>query len=1213
MTQTNHGGTNYQTQTGQDNTNFLGGEHHHYYSRPYAHSGAPFQAPPLPRPYIDRPEPHAAVKAKLLAEESATPGTLVVSAIFGLGGIGKSVLTAVLAHDPEVQAHFPDGILWATLGQQPDVLPFLSNWIQALRDYDYKPTTIDSASLHLRTLLYNKKVLLVVDDVWNPDHMEPFRVGGSQCQVLVTTREAKIPDSDRYDMDTMTAEQSLELLLQKAQCPNPRSTEWQQAETLAREVGYLPLALELAGAQIADGVLWSELLEDLQAEITCLEVLDDSNAPSVSSEKNRKRLSLVASLNLSLRQLSPKQLRQFAWLGVLPEDTSLTQDMAATLWDVTPRQAGAILRTLWSKALLLPGVKQSNLRLTYRLHDLMHDLAKGLIIAPCVPNGEAPALAGLGLTLIEAHQAILSKYYAKTQQGQWYTLPDDGYIHAYLTWHFQQAQQPNALHQLLQETTSEGRNGWYEACEKLGQTANFVTDVARSWEHAETQYANSSAQSIALQLRYALITTTLNSLASNIPSKLIAVLVEKGFWTPAQGLVYAQQAQTSDQCAAILRELAGHLPNTLLPIALQMVRQIQGDNNRADALSGLAQYLPEVIPEALAVAHQIQDNYERAKVLSKLAPHLPKALLSRALAVAHQIQDDNNRAKALSELAPYLPEVIPEALAAARQIQDDNNRAKALSELAPYLPEVIPEALAAAHQIQDDNNRAKALSELAPYLPEVIPEALAAARQIQDDNNRAKALSELAPYLPEVIPEALAAAHQIQDEESQAEALTRLVPYLPEVIPEALAAARQLQGEVSQAFALTRLVPYLPEVIPEVLAVARQIQDDYYNDRAYVLTELAPYLPKALLPEAVAVAHQIQDNYERASALSKLASYLPEVIPEAVAVAHQIQIKKDRASALSKLASYLPEVIPEAVAVAHQIQDESLQAFVLSNLAQYLPEVIPEATAALHQIEYEQYRAEALSVLVPYLPKALLSEAVIVARQIEFEDYRAEALSALVSYLPEVIPEALTVAHQIQDKESRAEALTRLVPYLPEVIPETLATVRQIQDEESRAEALTRLVPYLPEVAPEAVEVTCQIYFEDYRAEALSRLAPHLPKALLPKALEVARQTQDDYCRALALSGLVPYLPEAISEALEVTHQIENDYYRAKALSDLLDYLDLTSFELWRNILHSLACLSRKEFVNDLPKLSSAILGLGGKAALEGVVVGVREVCQQWR
>ncbi|NES46724.1 NB-ARC domain-containing protein, partial [Moorena sp. SIO2C4] len=135
----------------------------------------PNQAPPLPPYYVERPEVSQRLKQILLSQETARTGTLVVSAIYGLGGIGKSTLAAALAYEPEVQSHFPDGIFWATLGQQPDILSFLSTWIQQLGDYDFKPINIDSASLQLRTLLSDKKALLVVDDVWHPEHVEPFR------------------------------------------------------------------------------------------------------------------------------------------------------------------------------------------------------------------------------------------------------------------------------------------------------------------------------------------------------------------------------------------------------------------------------------------------------------------------------------------------------------------------------------------------------------------------------------------------------------------------------------------------------------------------------------------------------------------------------------------------------------------------------------------------------------------------------------------------------------------------------------------------------------------------------------------------------------------------------------------------------------------------------------------------------------------------------
>ncbi|MEA5599278.1 NB-ARC domain-containing protein, partial [Rivularia sp. UHCC 0363] len=526
----------------------------------------PFQAPSLPPNFVERPLPRQQVKALLLGQEALNRGTLVLSAIYGLGGIGKSILAAAIAHDPDVKACFTDGVLWATLGQKPDLLPLLSSWILALGDNNYKPIQPDDAKRHLQTLLYDKKVLLVVDDVWNPEHVEYFQVGGAGCRVLITTREAMILGANRYDLDVMTKSESLKLLESQPQPRQLTQAEQQQAELLAETVGYLPLALELAAAQIADGITWEELLEDLRAEIAHLDALD--LFVDCSSEEKRKKYSLVASFNLSLNSLTPELLKQFAWFGVLPEDVAITHAMAATLWGVNPRQALTILRQLRSKALLQTGTIQFENKPTYKLHDLMHDVAVGLLTGEKV-SLQPEKLPGLGLSLPAAHSALLNRYQEKTQSGQWHTLPGDGYIHAHLTWHFQQANQVHQIHQLLQEETPAGGNGWYEACDRLGQTANFVTDVGRAWELAEDSWTETtSSQVIGLQCRYALIIASLNSLAANLRVELLITLIQKNVWTPEQALVYVLQSSNPQQKANLLTNLANHLPPNLKELAL---------------------------------------------------------------------------------------------------------------------------------------------------------------------------------------------------------------------------------------------------------------------------------------------------------------------------------------------------------------------------------------------------------------------------------------------------------------------------------------------------------------------------------------------------------------------------------------------------------------------------------------------------------------------
>ncbi|NER51757.1 MAG: hypothetical protein F6J92_34970, partial [Symploca sp. SIO1A3] len=574
------------------------------HSRPKA---SIFQAPPLPTYYVERPQITQEVKQRLLGEATRT-GTLVISAIYGLGGIGKSTVVGALAHDPDVRSYFPDGIFWATLGQQPDILSFLSTWIQALGDYDFKPINSDSASLQLRTLLADKKALLVVDDVWHPEHVEPFRVAGAGCRVLVTTREAPVQGATRYDLDVMTLEQSLELL---TSCLNQELTEVEResAETLAKTVGYLPLALELAAAQVSDGISWAELLGDLAAEIADLEILDRWEAEDVISEAKRKNYSLVASFNLSLQRLSDKRLKCFAWLGVLPDDVTITENLATTLWECSLTQARKTLRYLRQKALLLPGVSSTQ-ETNYRLHDLLHDLARNLLQSSTTPE-TASQLPGLGLSIPEAHQQLLARYRQQTTNGLWHTLTDDGYIYNQLIWHLEKAQKIEEIHRLLQEETPEGYNGWYWQCEREGKTANFVKDISRAWAIAEGNFTTNRTESIGLQCRYVLILTSLNSLASNILPEFMAALLEQEIWKPAQALAYIRQNKDSKHQVESLEKIIEYFPPSLLLEALNTARAIEDEYFRAYALVGITPYLPKVLPEALEAAIAIGDEYFR--------------------------------------------------------------------------------------------------------------------------------------------------------------------------------------------------------------------------------------------------------------------------------------------------------------------------------------------------------------------------------------------------------------------------------------------------------------------------------------------------------------------------------------------------------------------------------------------------------------------------
>ncbi len=433
-------------------------------------------------------------------------------------------------------------------------------------------------------MLYDKAVLLVIDDGWNVEDIEPFRVGSDKCQVIITTRRADVAeevDAQLYSLDLMSEEQSLMLLANRLG-RGLEDNEKEAAKKLAEAVGYLPIALDLAAARVARGKSWSELHHALTAEIASLEVLEGVR------RRSKKETRLEVSFNLSLNALRedfPEAWSSFVWLGVLPEDVSIAAPMVATLWEVDVTEAADRLELFWNDALLLPGVP---VRIgteewrTYRIHDLLHALAINWLTKKKSP--------GLGLTIPQAHGVLLERYQSNLNDENWHKVADDGYIYDHLTWHMEKAGCVDSIHQLLQEETESKRNGWYLKCESLGKTAIFVGDVARAWKLAEEDYQSNPTRAISLQCRYCLIISSLNSLAGNIAPQLMTALLEHKIWMPAQGLAYALQIQDSEKKVECLKTIIEYLPPSLLPEALEAARNIGDENYRARALGDLYQF-----------------------------------------------------------------------------------------------------------------------------------------------------------------------------------------------------------------------------------------------------------------------------------------------------------------------------------------------------------------------------------------------------------------------------------------------------------------------------------------------------------------------------------------------------------------------------------------------------------------------------------------------
>jgi len=547
----------------------------------------PFQAPPLPPHYVERSEALSEIANTLLSTQSGESGVLMISAFHGLPGVGKTSLAAALAHQPATRGHFRDGVLWATLGQSPDCLSYLTEWIHALGDVDYRPTALEAASIHLRSLTYDKTLLLIVDDVWEAAHARPFLVGGTTCRLLVTTRRAHVADelgARLWNLDVMSLDEAIALLgrrVEEGRGGRPLShQELDSAKALAQESGCLPMALELMGSLVARGYGWDEACSTLRA------VQKDSRQNWIPAK-------LEATIQISLQWLRARDEIAwdcFVWLGVLPDDVVLTAPMAATLWGRSAADAKQLLAILADEAMIQRRAAE------FRVHDLMHDMARRLLTAP--------RPKGLGLSMQEAHRSLLGRYENAIEAGKWYQLANDGYIHLRLLWHFEQIDDWAATRQLLDASTSDDRNAWYVAREELGQSAGFLEDVTVAWRLER----KAAELSLARQCRYALIVSSIHSLAQFLSPKLLLILLEKGVLTAEQALDRARQFRGGAQRASTLM---GFLP-------------ILGNSNEGLSIGNSAEsrLRQSVVEEVRSIVRTGLRSPRGADLLIQLARHL---------------------------------------------------------------------------------------------------------------------------------------------------------------------------------------------------------------------------------------------------------------------------------------------------------------------------------------------------------------------------------------------------------------------------------------------------------------------------------------------------------------------------------------------------------------------------------------------------------------
>jgi len=469
-------------------------------------SAPPFQAPPLPRHYVSRPAIETALVSQLLECEQR-PGVLPIFSMHGGGGAGKSTLAAAISHHPHIRDRFPDGLLWTELGQNPDIAPKLNVWAQLIAGQGANDLSEEACIGLLRTALYEKAILIIVDNVWKAEHLSLLLVGGPRCAVLYTTRRAEIADqvgAMSEPVGDLDLTQALELIHRRMQGQPLEKTETERLSRLMPKVGQIALAIELIGGLLNRGLKIAEVENYLAAP----------NSAGGQSSSARQALERCITLSTAyLRSQNPRVWERFIWLGLTPEGASLTRASCAAIWGVTPQEAELTLWRLADDALL------SRADDAFRMHDLLREVALASLAAA--------SPEGLGAEVAASHAQIVHRYGALAPNGRWDLLLDDGYVHGFLFWHVRQAGDATLARNILLATDDQDRFCWFVAREKLAQRAGYAADV----RCCIALFAEQPAGWAGYQLLGALIIASLRSSLAHVTPEQMESLVAHGAWS----------------------------------------------------------------------------------------------------------------------------------------------------------------------------------------------------------------------------------------------------------------------------------------------------------------------------------------------------------------------------------------------------------------------------------------------------------------------------------------------------------------------------------------------------------------------------------------------------------------------------------------------------------------------------------------------------------
>ncbi|MEV1289614.1 BTAD domain-containing putative transcriptional regulator [Micromonospora sp. NPDC049679] len=309
----------------------------------------------------------------VLAAASEQPTAVVISALSGTAGVGKTALAVHWAH--RVADRFPDGQLYLNLrGFDPGGAAMspegaLRRLLQALGAPPERiPEAVDAQAAFYRTLLAGRRILVLLDNARDAEQVRPLLPGAPGCLALVTSRAqlaslVAAEGAQPLVLDLLPAADARRLLARRLG-PDRVAAEPDAVEEIITLCARLPLALSIVTARAVTHPRYplTVLAEELRRARGDLDVFSGEDPTT----------DVRSVFSWSYRTLSPATARLFRLLGV-HTGPDVTAEAAASLGGVSVKQARPLLVGL-TRAHLVTEHRPGR----YLLHDLLRAYAAEL-------------------------------------------------------------------------------------------------------------------------------------------------------------------------------------------------------------------------------------------------------------------------------------------------------------------------------------------------------------------------------------------------------------------------------------------------------------------------------------------------------------------------------------------------------------------------------------------------------------------------------------------------------------------------------------------------------------------------------------------------------------------------------------------------------------------------------------------------------------------